>query len=106
MVLAAERHGEFVADLAAERPGLGKFQVMGVAGTALADETGLRADKDEMDLVASTALFADRRNYPSGRGTVAVRWSLDERGSIIWESGAGNGAAPSGRAPRASSAAW
>ena len=66
MVLAAERHGEFVADLAAERPGLGKFQVMGVARAALADETRLRADKGEMGLVASTALFTDRRNGPSG----------------------------------------
>jgi hypothetical protein len=57
---------------------------MGVARAALADETRLRADKDEMGLVASTALFTDRRNRSGGRWMVAVRWSLDERGSIYW----------------------
>ena len=32
MMFAAQRHGEFVADLASERSGLGKFQMMRIAG--------------------------------------------------------------------------
>src|SRR6266404_4537374 len=37
MVLATERHGELVADLASEGSGLCKFQMVGIAGRALAD---------------------------------------------------------------------
>ena len=32
VVFAADRNGKFVADLAAQRSGLRKFQVMGIAG--------------------------------------------------------------------------
>ena len=38
MVSATERDRELVADLAAERPCLGKAQMMGIGGTAAADE--------------------------------------------------------------------
>src|SRR5260370_23700548 len=41
MVLATQRHGKFVADLAPKRPRLGKLQMMRVARRALANETGL-----------------------------------------------------------------
>jgi hypothetical protein len=100
VVLAAERHGEFVADLAAERSGLRKFQVMGVARTALADETRLRSDEGEMGLVPSTPLFTDRRNRPRGRRMASVR--LDECGSVEFRQWCRAFRPP----PRASSAAW
>ena len=52
MMTAAERDGEFVADLAGERPALGKAQVMGVARLPAADQTGLLGD--EAHVVAIT----------------------------------------------------
>ena len=48
----AERHGELVADLAAERPALSKAQVMGVAGFAAADQTSLLRHKAHMVAIA------------------------------------------------------
>ena len=60
MMLTAERHGKFVADLAPERSRLGKFEMMGIAGRALADQAGLRCDKREMGLVALAAGFEQR----------------------------------------------
>ena len=41
MMRGAEGHYPFVTDLAAEGPGLGKAQVMGMAGSAATDETRL-----------------------------------------------------------------
>ena len=41
MMTAAERNGEFVADFKANGSGLGKPQVMRVAGLPAADEAGL-----------------------------------------------------------------
>ena len=41
MVSPAQRDRELVADFTAERPVLGKAQVMGVAGLSSADQTGL-----------------------------------------------------------------
>jgi hypothetical protein len=41
MVSPAQRHREFVADLAAKSLILGKTQVMGVAGLTPADQAGL-----------------------------------------------------------------
>ena len=41
MVSAAERNGELITDLAAERRCLGKAQMMGIGGAAAADEARL-----------------------------------------------------------------
>jgi hypothetical protein len=41
MVSPAQRDGEFVTDLATERPVLRKAQMMGVAGPSSADQAGL-----------------------------------------------------------------
>ena len=51
MMIAAERHGEFVAHLATEGSGLGEFQMMGVGRGLSADQAGLGADEREMCLV-------------------------------------------------------
>ena len=52
MMTATERDSELVADFAAERPALGKAQVMGVAGFAAADQTGLLRHKAHMVAIA------------------------------------------------------
>src|SRR5258705_7326815 len=41
---SAERDRELIADLAAERAGLGKSEMVGVRGLAAANETGLMGD--------------------------------------------------------------
>src|SRR5580698_6198842 len=48
----AERHGELVADLATERPALGKAHMMGVAGVTAADQAGLLRHKVHMLAIA------------------------------------------------------
>ena len=48
----AERHGELVADLAAERPALRKAQVMGVGRFTAADQTRLLRHKAHMVAIA------------------------------------------------------
>ena len=53
MMTAAERHGELVADLPAERPALGKAQVMGVGRFTAADQTSLLRDKAHMVAIAN-----------------------------------------------------
>src|ERR1700730_18953902 len=68
MVLAAERHGEFVADLASQGSGLREFEMMGIARRTLTDEAGLRCNEDQVGLVANSARLAQRRNeLTSGR---------------------------------------
>ena len=60
MMFTAEWHGKFVADLASERSRLGKFEMMGIARRALADQAGLRCHKREMGLVALAAGLEQR----------------------------------------------
>ena len=62
MMIPAQRHREFVADLASERSGLSKFQVMGIARRALADQAWLCGNECEMGLVSPPHLFAPRRD--------------------------------------------
>jgi hypothetical protein len=63
MVVAAQRHGELVADLASERSRLREFQVVGITWNATADQAGLRCDEREVGLVAAAGLFA-QWSYP------------------------------------------
>ena len=53
----AERHREFIADLAAECHGLREAQMMGVCGLAAANEARLRRDKFPVLLVAQPTRF-------------------------------------------------
>jgi LssY C-terminus len=53
VMFSAERHGEFIARLAAERPWLGKSQVMGIARHALTDQARLRGNQGKVSLVAA-----------------------------------------------------
>ena len=66
MMVTAERHREFVADLASEGSGLGEFQMMGIARRALADQAGLRGDERQMGLVAPSHRFAQWRDHDFG----------------------------------------
>ena len=52
MVSATERDRELVADLAAERRGLGKAQMMGIGGAAAADQARLLGHR--LDVVTVT----------------------------------------------------
>ena len=47
MMSPAERHREFVADLAAERRGLGEAQMVWIGGPATADQARLLNHKSE-----------------------------------------------------------
>ena len=60
MMRGAEGHNPLVADLAAEGPGLGKAQVMGMARAAAADETGLPGHIAQMLFVSNAPWGADR----------------------------------------------
>src|SRR3982074_3368073 len=75
MMVAAERHGEFVADLATEGSGLREFQMMGIARRALTDQAGLRGDECEVG-----AVVRRRLGLCSG---VTFSWSCG-----LWSSGA------------------
>ena len=61
MVVTAQRHRKFVADLASKGSRLSEFQMVGIAGRALADQAGLRAYKCQVGLVAASDLLAQRR---------------------------------------------
>jgi hypothetical protein len=53
MMAAAQRDGELIADLAGERPALGKAQVMGIARLTAADQARLLGDEIHVVAVAN-----------------------------------------------------
>ena len=59
---AAQRHYEFVADLAAQRTRLHEAEVMGIRWRSPAHETGLLHDEPEMLLVAIATRLGDRED--------------------------------------------
>ena len=61
VVGAADRNGEFIADLAAERAKLGKAQMMGVGRRATAQQAGLAADELAVVLVAQADCLGRQR---------------------------------------------
>jgi hypothetical protein len=70
VVGAAERDGELVADLAAQRPRLAEAQVMGVGGAATADEAWLLGDELDVGFVADAArLRKAQAAFVDGIGT-------------------------------------
>ena len=62
MMPATERDRELIADLAAERTGLGKSEVVGVGGPAAAHETCLLGDVAKVLPVAIPTRGSDREN--------------------------------------------
>ena len=62
MMPAAEGDRELIADLAAERTGLRKSEVVGVRGLAAADETRLLGDIAQMLPVAIAPRGSDRED--------------------------------------------
>jgi hypothetical protein len=57
MMPSAQWHGELIADLAAECPGLGETQMMRVRRAATADKTRLLGDMADMLSIADAARF-------------------------------------------------
>ena len=62
MVRPAQRHGEFVADLAPHCALLGEPQMMGISRASPAYETQLRCHELEMRFVTMPAGLADRKH--------------------------------------------
>ena len=62
MMDAAERHGEFIAGLAAERPRLHESEVMRVGMLAPAHQACLFGDEPQMLLIAMAARFGDGKD--------------------------------------------
>ena len=54
VVIAAHRDRKFIADLAAERPGLSKFEMVRVAGLALANHTRVCPNKRQVSFAPSS----------------------------------------------------
>ena len=70
MVGSAERHRKFVADFAAERPGLGEAQVMGVGRLPRAYQARLGGHKLPMVFVTQPARFGiDSQTFKIDRGS-------------------------------------
>ena len=57
MMLSAQWHGKFVADLAPEGSRLGKFQMVRITGRAMADQTRLRGNERPIGFVAFSKAF-------------------------------------------------
>ncbi|MGC1777874.1 MAG: hypothetical protein WBB34_07990, partial [Xanthobacteraceae bacterium] len=62
MMSAAEWDRELVADLAAERPALGKAEMMGIAGLATAEKAGLLGDEANVVAIADAPGFGMGQN--------------------------------------------
>src|SRR5438045_7822517 len=86
MMLATQRHGEFIAPWASERSGLGKFQVVGIARRPLADEAGLAGHKSAMGFVALSDRLLQRRCYGPQVGQWASLRGKGLGGSCIFGS--------------------
>ena len=74
MMLAAQRHGEFIAHLSSECPWLGKAQMMGVRRFSTTDDASLCGHEFAMLLVAE-AMWLER-----DRAVCGVRSSLGNLG--------------------------
>lgn len=72
MVRPAKRDGELVADLAPKRSRLGKFQMVGVRGTLLADKASLAANERKMLLAPTDARILEA---PTRRGSRKPVWN-------------------------------
>ena len=77
VVAAAERHDEFVADLAAERARLGEPQVVRVGGRAAADQAGLLGDEPQVLLVAVALGLGEREHALVDAGRRLMRRGPD-----------------------------
>jgi len=64
MMSPAERHREFVADLAAERRGLREAQMVWIGGPATADQARLLNHMPDMIAVTNAARFGEDKHCP------------------------------------------
>jgi len=63
VVGSAQRNREFVAHLATHGPWLRVPHMVGVAGAALANQTGMRGNEFEVSLVAEVFFLGDRKDF-------------------------------------------
>jgi hypothetical protein len=82
MMGAAEGDGELVADLAAERLGLGEADVVGVGRDGAAENARLRRHVAEMVLVAEATGFAEGEGALVDPATTLGGLDASEAGSI------------------------
>jgi hypothetical protein len=75
MMVTAQRHGQFVAHLASKGGALRKFEMMGVARRAFADQAGLTCDEGQMGFVSPAQRFGDRRTRQIG----GIGWRLGSK---------------------------
>jgi hypothetical protein len=75
MTAAAQRHGELIADLSAERAVLREAQMMGVCGPAAANQTRLFGHEPDVLLVTKAARRA-LRAAARARKTAVARMDL------------------------------
>jgi hypothetical protein len=68
MMPSAQGHGELIADLATESPGLGETQMMRVRRAATADKTRLLGDIANMLAIADTARLHESFAIDAGSG--------------------------------------
>jgi len=61
MMFTAEWDGKFVADFPPKRPGLGKFEMMGIARRASTDDAWLRGNEGKMGFIALAGSLGQRK---------------------------------------------
>jgi hypothetical protein len=75
---SAQGYGEFVADLASHRAGLGEPQMVRVSGTSPADQARMRRHELEVAFIAVPARLADRElaflDFGWSGGGLKSRW--------------------------------
>ena len=87
MMAPAQRYRELVADLAPERPALGKAEMMGVTGTTAADETRLVRHVPYMLAVADSAELGQGKHGfidPRGRAFVSRSNFVALTRGLVW----------------------
>ena len=85
----AERHGELVAHLAAERARLHEAEVVGVGGLAGADQAGLLRDEPQVLLVAVAARCGDGQHALVDAGRLIVFGAISISGGFVLRWGRG-----------------
>jgi hypothetical protein len=79
MVAAAERHGELIADLAAEGAALGEAKVVWIAGHTAADQARLLGNEADVLPIAEAARFGERQDGLVDASGRRLLFGLSER---------------------------
>ncbi len=102
MMAAAQRHGEFVADLAPERRGLREAQVVGIRGPAAADQARQFGQRSDVIAIAQAPRLRQRQpalvdhrsarpflvafdSWPVALGLRSASWSVSCSGTKVMQ---------------------